>query len=72
MNRAWEKRFSIIRTGQAFSIIGSAAVQFAVIWHPALHTGSPVTLAASAVAGVLPAALLGAFAGVWADRHDAR
>ena len=28
----WKKQFAIIYAGQAFSILGSAAVQFAIIW----------------------------------------
>ena len=69
---SWKRRFVIIYTGQAFSIIGSAAVQFAIIWYLTLRTESSVTLTTAAIVGFLPTALLGPFAGVWIDRYNRR
>lgn len=73
MNREkqnWKKVFALIYTGQAFSIIGSAAVQFAIIWWLTLKTGSAITLTSASIVGFLPQALIGPFAGVWVDRYN--
>ncbi|SCJ57876.1 2-acyl-glycerophospho-ethanolamine acyltransferase [uncultured Clostridium sp.] len=64
----WKKTFGWILSGQAFSIIGSGAAQFALIWWITTTTGSPMALTLAAVAGFLPQALVGPFAGVWVDR----
>lgn len=64
----WKQRFLIVAAGQAFSLIGSSAVQFALIWWLASETGSPMTMAFSGLAAFLPQLLLGPFAGVWIDR----
>ena len=37
----WKKQFAVIYTGQAFSILGSAAVQFAVIWWLTVRLSPP-------------------------------
>jgi len=72
MKPSWKRRFAVIYAGQAFSIIGSAAVQFAIIWYLTLRTESSVTLTTAAIVGFLPTALLGPFAGVWIDRYNRR
>lgn len=64
----WKKTFFIIWSGQAFSLLGSSAAQFAVIWWLTLQTGSPAVLALASIAGILPIAIIGPFAGVWVDR----
>ncbi len=73
MNREkqnWKKVFALIYTGQAFSIIGSAAVQFAIIWWLTVKTGSAITLTSASIVGFLPQALIGPFAGGWVDRYN--
>jgi DHA3 family macrolide efflux protein-like MFS transporter len=64
----WKRTFFIIWSGQAFSLLGSSAAQFAVIWWLTLQTGSPAVLALASIAGILPNAIIGPFAGVWVDR----
>ncbi len=64
----WKKTFISFYIGQAFSLIGSSAAQFAIIWWITVQTGSAMSLSIAALAGFLPQALLGPFAGVWADR----
>lgn len=64
----WKKTFLVIWSGQAFSLLGSSAAQFAVIWWLTLQTGSPAVLALASIAGILPIAIIGPFAGVWVDR----
>lgn len=73
MNRAdWKQTFIVIYTGQAFSLLGSAAVQFAVIWWLTAYTESAITLTLATIASFLPNMLLGPFAGVWIDRYNRR
>lgn len=50
----WKKQFAVIYTGQAFSILGSAAVQFAIIWWLTIQTESAVTLTIASVVAFLP------------------
>lgn len=68
----WKKSFIIIYIGQAFSLLGSSAVQFAVIWWLTSYTESAVVLTLSTIASFLPNILLGPFAGVWVDRYNRR
>ena len=64
----WKKRFYTITVGQSISLIGSAAVQFALIWWLAIETGSAIMLSLAGLLAYLPYAVLGPFAGVWIDR----
>ena len=64
----WKVRFFTIWTGQALSLVGSALVQFALIWWLTETTGSATTLAAAAAVGHLPVIFLGPFAGTLVDR----
>ncbi|HEX7621101.1 MAG TPA: hypothetical protein VF359_07885, partial [Anaerolineales bacterium] len=41
----WAPKFFVIWTGQAFSLIGSALVQFALVWWMTKTTGSATVLA---------------------------
>lgn len=68
----WKKTFIIIYVGQAFSLLGSAAVQFAVIWWLTARTESAVMLTIATMMSFLPNLLLGPFAGVWIDRYNRR
>ena len=67
MNR-WKRTFYTIWIGQAFSILSSAVLQMALIWHLSATTRSAAILSLASVAGFLPMALLGTFAGAWVDR----
>lgn len=64
----WKRGFYTIFAGQTVSLIGSSAVQFALIWWLASGTDSPMVLAVSGLVAFLPQVLLGPFAGVWIDR----
>lgn len=68
----WKRTFAAIYTGQAFSLLGSAAVQFAIIWWLTARTESAMTLTLATVASFLPSMVLGPFAGVWIDRYNRR
>jgi DHA3 family macrolide efflux protein-like MFS transporter len=64
----WKKRVSVFLVGQTITTLGSALVQYAIMWHLTLTTKSGLILALAAVFGFLPQAIVSVFAGVWADR----
>lgn len=66
----WKKNFLKIYIGQAFSLLSSSAVQFAIIWWITIETGSALALTIASVVGLLPQAVIGLFAGVWIDRYN--
>lgn len=66
----WKKDFYTIYLGQAFSILSSSAVQFAIIWWITITTGSALAITLASVTGLLPQAIVGPFAGVWIDRFN--
>ena len=68
----WATRFFTIFAGQAFSLFGSALVQFALIWHLTQETGSATVLATASLFGMLPQILLGPIAGTVVDRGNRR
>ncbi len=68
----WKRQFIIFSAGQGFSLLGSAAVQFAVIWWLTVQTESAVTLTMASIIAFLPNLLIGPFAGVWIDRYNRR
>lgn len=70
MQESWKKKFAILWIGQFVSLISSSAVNFAIIIWLSLETKSAEVLAFSAIAGLLPQAIIGPFAGVYIDRWD--
>ena len=68
----WARRFFTIWTGQAFSLFGSALVQFALIWWLTQRSGSATVLASATLVGMLPQILIGPFAGALVDRLNRR
>ncbi|RNB80000.1 MFS transporter [Brevibacillus nitrificans] len=64
----WKRTFFTIFAGQAFSLIGSSVVQFSIVWWLTQTTGSAVVLTMASMAGFLPQALIGPFAGAMVDR----
>ena len=68
----WATRFFTIWTGQAFSLFGSALVQFALIWWLTQKSGSATVLAVATLVGMLPQIVLGPFAGALVDRNNRR
>jgi DHA3 family macrolide efflux protein-like MFS transporter len=62
--------FLVLWTGQALSIVGTMAVQFALIWWLTQETGSAAVLAMAALLGLLPTVALGPVIGVLVDRWD--
>jgi len=68
----WARRFFTVWTGQAFSLFGSALVQFALIWWLTQESGSATVLAIATLVGMLPQIVLGPFAGALVDRWNRR
>ena len=68
----WAGRFFTIWTGQAFSLFGSALVQFSLIWWLTQKSGSATVLAIATLVGMLPQILIGPFAGALVDRWNRR
>lgn len=66
----WAARFYTLWTGQAFSLLGSQLVQFAIIWYLTQKTNSATTLAIASMMGLLPQVLLSPFIGTWVDRGN--
>ncbi len=71
-SRRWATPFFTIWTGQAFSLLGSQLVQFALIWWLTKTTGSATVLATASLAGLLPQVVLGPIIGTLVDRWNRR
>ena len=70
--KPWRARFFTIWGGQAFSLVGSQLVQFALIWYLTVETGSATVLAMASIVGTLPQVILGPIVGTLVDRWDRR
>jgi MFS transporter, DHA3 family, macrolide efflux protein len=70
--KPWKARFFTIWSGQALSILGSQLVQFALIWHLTVKTGSATVLATATLVGMAPSVILGPFIGTLVDRWNRR
>jgi DHA3 family macrolide efflux protein-like MFS transporter len=70
--KVWAPRFFTIWTGQAFSLLGSQLVSFAVIWWLTQTTRSATVLATASLVGLLPQVILGPFTGTLVDRWSRR
>ena len=68
----WKRTFYPIWLGQAFSLLGSRLVSFALIWHLTELTEKGVVLATAALVGLVPELLLMPFAGACVDRWNRR
>jgi len=62
--------FLVLWTGQAVSLLGSQAVQFALIWWITQRTGSATVLATATLLGLLPPVILGPVIGTFVDRWN--
>ena len=70
--RRWKIPFFTMWTGQAFSLVGSALVRFALIWWLTEETGSPVVLSTASIVAMLPFVIIGPFVGALVDRWSRR
>lgn len=71
-NIPWKQRFFSIWIGQAFSLLGSQLVSFALVWYLTVRTGSATVLAIASMFGILPRVILGPFIGPLLDRWNRR
>jgi len=70
--KRWIPRFFTIWTGQAFSLLGSQLVQFALIWWLTKRSGSGTVLAIASLVGLVPHVVLGPLVGTLVDRWNRR
>ena len=70
--RRWQVPFFTIWAGQAISLLGSNLAQFALVWWLTKTTGSATILATASLVALLPAIVLGPFAGALVDRWNRR
>ncbi|MGC9530624.1 MAG: MFS transporter [Candidatus Bipolaricaulaceae bacterium] len=68
----WKPLFFGIWGGQAFSLVGSQLVQFALVWWLTKTTGSATVLATATMMALLPQILVTPFAGTLVDRWNRR
>lgn len=66
----WKRNFFTIWAGQAVSLITSAVLQMAIVWHLTETTGSAMVLSMATMVGFLPQAVLGTMIGVLVDRWN--
>lgn len=64
--------FFTIWIGQAFSLLGSNLVQFALVWWLTESTGSATVLATATLVAILPGVIIGPVAGTLVDRWKRR
>jgi len=72
VSKRWLATFLPIWVGQAFSLLGTQLVQFALIWYLTKTTGSAAVLATATLVGLLPQVFLGPIAGTLVDRWNRR
>jgi len=70
--RGWQARFFTIWGGQAFSLVGSSLVRFALIWWLTSETDSATVLTTATLASMLPFIFLAPFSGALVDRWNRR
>jgi len=71
-DKKWLRSFAPVWVGQAFSLLGSSLVQFALVWWLTEKTGSTTILATATLVALLPDVFLGPFAGALVDRWNRR
>jgi DHA3 family macrolide efflux protein-like MFS transporter len=69
---SWKRPFFTLWIGQAFSLLGSQLVQFALVWWLTRTTGSAEVLATASLVALLPNVLLSPVAGTLIDRWNRR
>ena len=66
------RTFWTLWSGQAFSLVGSQASQFALVWWLTEQTGSPAILSTATLVALLPSVVLGPAIGALVDRWSRR
>ena len=66
--RSWQVKLACVWGGELISVLTSSILQMGFIWHITLSTNSASMLSLASLAGFLPLAAFGTFAGVIVDR----
>jgi len=69
-DKRWLHNYLPMGIGQIVSLVGSALVQFALVWYVTKETGSATVLATATTAAIVPNIVLGPFVGALVDRWD--
>lgn len=72
VSKNWAVPFFTILIGQAFSLVGSQLVQFAIVWWVTQTTGSASMLSLATLVALVPQIVLGPFVGTLVDRWNRR
>ncbi len=64
------RKFMFIWASQAFSLFGSAVVNFALVWYLTRETGSATVLASALMIAMIPSIILGPLVGPLIDRWN--
>lgn len=72
VSKKWAAPFFTILIGQAFSLVGSQLVQFAIVWWVTQTTGSASMLSLASLVALVPQVILGPFVGTLVDRWNRR
>lgn len=72
MVRSWRLKLACVWGGELVSVLTSSVLQMGFVWHITLSTGSASMLSLASLAGFLPLALFGTFAGTVVDRLPLR
>jgi DHA3 family macrolide efflux protein-like MFS transporter len=72
LQAGWPRAFFTLWGGQAASLLGSALVQFALVWWLTAETGSATVLATGTLIATLPGIVIGPVAGALVDRWNRR
>ena len=66
----WKYRVALLLTGQAFSLLGSSIVQYAIWWWIVMQTRTGSAMLLATLFGVVPQAIVSMFGGSMADRYN--
>ncbi len=69
---SWIAKLAFVWGGQLVSVLTSSILQMGFVWHITLTTNSASMLSLASLAGFLPLALFGTFAGAIVDRLPLR
>ncbi len=71
-SESWQFPFFSLWAGQAFSLLGSALVQFSLVWWLTASTGSATVLATATLMAILPSIFVSPLTGALVDRWNRR
>ena len=72
VNTSWKLKLACVWGGELVSVLTSSILQMGFVWHITLTTNSASMLSLASLAGFLPLALFGTFAGTIVDRLPLR